>query len=334
MKKISIQNVLSFIVVFIILGSIATTLILIFYTIAPSSEQVILEPAKQVIYYDLPVVSEKSCTQYEIYIESKKSCRLECETPENCKEKQDLINQELEERLSLYVSKSYLVLKNLEDLKSGNLYPSSYLYDQGQFIHNSGVHEDQNLYLLKLVTDIVPEEYLGKSLNEVVFYNDQASEFLASVLPAPDYKSSTLNINTKIFKSSTFVIISSIVHELMHIIDHTEARPAYNDKDCNGVFINYGCYEGQSLKNQFYEEFYKRGYDDRNSFVSEYAMTNISEDLAESFRVFVTSSLETESKIAKQKVDFFKDKNKFVSLKKDIIDSHGTLLRQRVKLAI
>ena len=195
-------------------------------------------------------------------------------------------------------------------------------------------------YVLKLMpdsaTDYVDTFEVG---------SDGKDGTLAYVYPTNETgKKFVLNLDYKDMVSESGVfnkvdLDETIVHEFGHIItlNHTQLTGV-----SNGTYeTQEGILTENSYMNKFYAEFWKgktekyllsnedgyRQYDveklytDHEAwFVSDYAATNVEEDIAESFRVFVLEDKASGNGIKDQKVNFFYQFPELVTMRDEIRD--------------
>lgn len=168
---------------------------------------------------------------------------------------------------------------------------------------------------------------------------------MAYVYPATEsLKKFVLNLDIKDMTDSSGAfnkkdMDETIVHEFGHIItlNHTQMTGK-----SNGTYeTQEGILSKDSYMNKFYNSYWKgktdkyllsnedgyreydveRLYGDHSTwFVSDYAATNVEEDLAESFRVFVLEDKPTGNTIMDQKVNFFYQFPELVTMRDEIRD--------------
>lgn len=141
-------------------------------------------------------------------------------------------------------------------------------------------------------------------ISEFRIYNDANSEVSAFVEEKPDH-TWILAINREgedlslIYRNET--IIDLLLHEYAHIVFFTQAEDA--EKDFNSTFWKDGDKS--------------RTYNDAE-FVTEYAATSPTEDMIESFVQFVTQNKQTGALTKLEKVRFFYQYPKLVSLRTEL----------------
>ena len=147
--------------------------------------------------------------------------------------------------------------------------------------------------------------------------------------------------------------INTLVHEYGHVLTLNNEQVPFNADayftedealveeiaaDCPTYFTGEGCAKPDSYVNLFYQQFWRdiieahqeasadgddaiyEFYEDRrDEFVSDYAATNLGEDITESWTNFVLNEKPTGNAIADQKVLFFYDFPELVELRGKIL---------------
>lgn len=181
---------------------------------------------------------------------------------------------------------------------------------------------------------ILPNSDL-KNFDKLFFATDGEYNELASVTPN-NFNGSEwiITIDPNDVKSSdNNLFYETILHEYFHYLSLNNKQVSYTD-DYNTR--NY-CEEGMVTKtnsylNDFYNQFWKNIIDDKlvdknnyyfyerhkDSFIDEYASTDPSEDIAETFAYFVLNDKPTGDSIRDKKIKFFYQYDELVSLKKEL----------------
>lgn len=125
-----------------------------------------------------------------------------------------------------------------------------------------------------------------------------------------------------------------IAHEYGHILTLNNKKQVDSriaEADCKHLHLQEGCLEKESALNQFHELFYQRTDSlPKPSHVSDYAHTNIAEDIAESFAFYVAQQTivpsTVESSGALQKINFVAENKDLKGLKTPVLNAtHVTL---------
>ncbi|MCY6372243.1 putative zinc-binding metallopeptidase [Clostridium ganghwense] len=199
---------------------------------------------------------------------------------------------------------------------------------------------------------IIPKSYLNK-IKRYEVVTDGKDNILAYVYPDDSNKVWTLSIDIKDAFDEKGKLIDkdlneTIIHEFGHVLtlNNEQVIPEHKEKSST-----YTTDEGTTKKNAylnlFYKKFWANIYDDykklnkaenneedgqpnlafyekySNQFVSGYASTNPEEDIAESFRTFVTENKPQGKTIAEKKMLFFYDFPELVKIRKEIRKNLG-----------
>ena len=206
--------------------------------------------------------------------------------------------------------------------------------------------EDLEMYnaIWNQIVKIIPEDYFD-IIVKLEINTDGVNEILAHVIPENDELTKwrlAIDINDSIDINGNFKadFTDTIIHEFGHILtlNNTQVLPI-DSEITNTYVIDEGILKPDSYLNMFYQEFwldiiteyitittlynedalYEFYEKYENSFVSDYAATHPAEDIAESFRVFVTDDKpNNNNSIRNAKINFFYQFDEFVELREKI----------------
>ena len=118
-----------------------------------------------------------------------------------------------------------------------------------------------------------------------------------------------------------------MIHEFGHIMTLNLKKEVdtsvKNTEECNCLLLPEGCFHEKSAINQFNNRFYltEHKYNEPN-FVTEYAKTNIVEDIAETFVFYMgqntINKITEESSGALRKINFIAENDHLKDLKKSL----------------
>jgi hypothetical protein len=201
-------------------------------------------------------------------------------------------------------------------------------------------------------TGVIPLE-LRTLVDRVTIYTDGYGNSSAWVDSTPGSKEGWTIAFDILDTADPLDLIFTLVHEVGHLVTLNSTQIPPYDYSSNATatpgvctqYTNYqGCSRESSYINQFYKQFWAgimeewkllekihnpeehdrqlaQFYDKHQSeFVSEYAATNMDEDLAESWTLFVLDPMPGGDDIADQKVRFFQDFPELVKAREHIID--------------
>lgn len=183
------------------------------------------------------------------------------------------------------------------------------------------------------------------SLDSFIVYSDGKDETLAYVNYIDDKASrwymaidieDSINMEDNSLKEDFYF---TIVHELAHVITLNDAQAIYNSEPSFGKYFEEDIsFNEDSYLNEFYNRFWTYSIDEsriiqnidnedirykfflrhENSFVTDYAATSPSEDIAESFAYFVINEKPMGNEIWEQKIRFFYEFEELVEIKNNI----------------
>lgn len=149
----------------------------------------------------------------------------------------------------------------------------------------------------------------------------------------PDLWTLGMNRADLVYASDT---ILTYIHEFAHLLSLRNIEvdyDAYAEEDlCEGVFYEDYCYYEDAYLAAYYEQFYADGYpeEDYDHFVSDYAMSSMIEDFAETFAHYVVSPAPAGDTMAEDKILFFHQYEELVHLRADILSRAATWLDRTV----
>lgn len=250
------------------------------------------------------------------------------------KKNADVIVMYLTENSSLDLKASFDITKNL-NLK--------YRYIKGltpEYLNDKESEEYKNIW--EKIKFILPNKGL-ENFDELYLTTDGKLNELASVKVNNSSGSIwIMNIDPEdvVFKNKNKLFYETILHEYFHYMTLNDKQVKYTE---NYNMKNY-CEEGlvsnkNSYINDFYNEFWKDILEDRNinkenlyfydrhknSFVDEYASTDPSEDIAETFSYFVLNDKPKGNSIKDQKINFFYKYKDLVELRNQLRSKINTI---------
>lgn len=265
----------------------------------------------------------EDCTEQEKFDAKKSICYFVCGDKQSCEAIQDKIDESFMDEYGDF-SKNF---KEFEGDLSGTEKEAQAIYkiEPGEKFKLVSGAENKNFgKIKKWLADISSDDFSDKYLSRLLLVKNMDDDSAAFVAP---------NINNT-SKWDVFVNLESLeddgekemvftlVHEFAHILTLNKTQvdgEIFEEKKCANYYIDEGCLHEDAYLNQFYQKFWKgkfnpkaedslENYDKQpTAFVTEYAATNPSEDIAESFATFVfKKDAPTAQKTpADQKISFF-----------------------------
>jgi hypothetical protein len=286
--------------------------------------------------------SQEDCYGFETFNQDLKVCEASCETEDECDQLDELYFQAYENYFdedekhthTTYESNGEEVVyeidgENIKLVSNNNL--------------NLGSFKD-HFSMWNLYTTLIPNyqehtthyHVFSDGRDETLAYVSQNENDLEKWYIAIDivdvYDSNGEYIN----KEET---IATLIHEYAHILTlNSDQVDVYIvENDCLTHFTGEGCAKESSYWNEFRLEFWsdelisesdriQEDYDAlydfyqerENEFITEYAATNLGEDIAESFSAFVLLNKPKSKSLADQKVSFFYEYDELVILRSEI----------------
>lgn len=181
---------------------------------------------------------------------------------------------------------------------------------------------------------LIPEAYRTNINQFEVFESGQLLAYVR--VNDDDGKYWTLGMNDENIELASETLITYI-HEYAHYLslNNEEIDFFVDEKDCTALYISdMGCTKENAYLYKFYEKFWADEVekDLENDYVSEYAMTSVEEDFAESFAHFVLTETPEGNTVMEEKLLFFYEYEELVQLRTEILSRVATWLDRSVVL--
>lgn len=266
-----------------------------------------------------------------------------CGTLEQCKELGDVYLEHL-----LYIADQEKMRKieptqegdKISDMESRKILGLLDILENDELSEIDFDITDKQLANLKEVYEtfvkMVPRKWREDVTVVEVYENNFSAAYVNAI--GDKFEEQLLGINVDDVNESKFGIVSVLVHELGHIFSLNKAQ--YIDTDCEEeVYGNsLECFIEDSYLNQFYKAFYLdipqdwRNNDNKSekdfnkfyelnqeNYVDTYAVNNLYEDFAESFRLFVSDYFPEDENPYDNKILFFYQYPELVLLRTELI---------------
>lgn len=286
------------------------------------------------------------CTSVERYDVLRDSCYFDCDSDQQCEALSKKVDQELSESFQnsktkptaskpkatqQNKSRSLYTLEQTDSETNGDLYtvqPDVSLLPQPNPSHKK---------IWDLVILLIGKNRIKQHIISFEIFNDGNNDTGASVWRSDNPMQWHMNLNEAFAGDDQKDLIRTIIHEYGHVVTLSGGQVDTVNGACPNIQLDEGCGGDRSYINAYYKAFWSRyGYsndqvgsisendaanlyaDNEDSFVSDYASTNITEDIAESFADFVTKSEPSGNEIKDQKVKFFYDYPELVTMREQI----------------
>lgn len=226
------------------------------------------------------------------------------------------------------------------------------------YITSSQEDTEYHEMLWDLYSTLIPVQY-REQIKEFNIITDGYDHALAHVMQHPDYPEEwTLSLDALDSEVYFDEMMKTLIHETVHVLTLNDSQvpvdekyfdALMNEKDvskyeekCKSLFLIEGCAKEDSYVNQFYAKFWadiEQEWLEKNvetdlgaqvsffeqhqdKFVSEYATTSVTEDLAETMTMFILSDSKTvqaSQEIKYQKIAFFYQFPELVQMRADVL---------------
>lgn len=231
---------------------------------------------------------------------------------------------------SLYIKNPYKVGITVSGSKdkitlytvSGNKITKKQDYEVNEGLKALQTDTQKHQKIWEQILKVVPQSHLSK-INEFMIYAGDFSSSadlygaLGYVFPTNNDLSTwqfgiAIDLAYQIpFNDLNNGVNGTIIHEFGHIVTLNNEQVNSSATSCSTYSLNEGCATNDSYIYKFYTNYWKDTPSENtadqnykanpNNYVSEYAATNISEDIAETFRVYVLSATPSDNTIVKNK---------------------------------
>ncbi len=196
------------------------------------------------------------------------------------------------------------------------------------------------------IVSLLPNEHLRQNVTRFHLFSDGLQDTLAYVKKT-DHGSNhwTLAVDrTDYRRLRDYYFTSTMVHEFAHLISLNTDQIAHFQWGCSSLVTPHGCFKNDAYLNIWYKQFWageledahhrmvasvEKGFRDNaqerfyktysDSFVSEYASFNVSEDFAETFADYILEDIPADGELVyQQKLRFFGQFPEFVAMRKYI----------------
>ena len=185
--------------------------------------------------------------------------------------------------------------------------------------------DDQKLW--DLFTLVASKATIAERLETFEVFSDESNDSAASVWESGNAGKWHMNVNAA-FASDRKDMIHTMVHEFGHIVTLNSTQVEKTTGTCPVIEISEGCVRPGTAIEAFNAKFWAKYGGDTSSdssapysddaFVTEYAASNMVEDLAETFAFFVLRPTPTGSSEKDQKIQFMYSRPELVTLRNRI----------------
>lgn len=261
---------------------------------------------------------------YKQYNDSEEDYQIYIDEISEILSKYNLNGMEVLDQLSNYNYKYAIFTISNNKVKLDNTYKTNV----------KNISKEREKFYLNIISNIfeITPPSIKNQIETIEFSTDGFDRSLAYVAQNDEYTKFRLSIDEKdaVDADDNFTRegLETLIHEFGHIITLNHTQVYIDEVESEEPDISKS-YKPSSYLNKFYQLFWSDIYEDykttkntkfytkyKDQFVSDYAATNIDEDIAESFRVYVFDIEVEPDTIAAKKVNFFKNYPEMVKLKK------------------
>jgi len=298
--------------------------------------------------YGVNRLSSSDCTKYEQYDALRGECYFECDTDEECEATAKKVEAELDAFFAGSQSKidtkkpespapasqdeskpvdtevKQFTTQDTGSETSGKVYTVT----TNQTLSPEPTADDQKLW--ELFLKVASKPIVAERLETFEVFNDGNNDSAASVWESNTSGKWHMNVNAA-FATDKKDMIHTMVHEFGHILTLNSSQVYKTSGACPLITVPEGCIRTGTVLGDFYTKYWQEygpeagGESDdpvaefsEDTFVTEYAATNMIEDLAETFAFFVLRPAPSGSNVKDQKIKFLYDNSEMVSTRNRI----------------
>lgn len=250
--------------------------------------------------YETDANGPHECTSYERYDWKRRVCYFTCTTDAECTNISNKVDQELNSLANYATNNQINYYEDNTDGFTDDYLLASYKITKGEKITLTG-GDDSSQYrkIWDEISALSPDALSDKYLEEFRVYDNPDDDTYAFVYDPDGNGKWEVAVNLSSLKN---VSVSeqklTYIHELGHVIslNAEQVDPNIDENNCQTYEIDEGCTGEHSYIYQFASKFWNnigQPVYDPSEYVTEYAITNDVEDLAESFAFFVVSGNES-----------------------------------------
>ncbi|MHA7967770.1 hypothetical protein ACX93W_27015 [Paenibacillus sp. CAU 1782] len=277
-----------------------------------------------------PSASALSCKSYEVEAEPGVcSYAVECLDAAACEEWSEWFIVEMEQWFGdLVYAEEWEVDEEESELEPEAVV--SYSVDEGTLgLEPANEDEEYYAWLWDRFTWVIPSDQRTMIARFEVF--DHADTMAYVVQDEEDYESWTYAANQVQATYETERVFTDI-HEFGHLLalNADQVDPYSDAGQCTTYMVDEGCANEDSYIYHFYKQFWMDGStEDGSDYVSEYAMSDLYEDFAESWAYFVLTGRPENQTLADSKVNFFYVYDELILLKADLLGRTASWLERQ-----
>ncbi len=316
---------------------------------------------EEIIVSEFPAESEDECSYLEDFDAERQVCYFECSNEQECEEIEMEIEKEFEDLYEEYddFSKNNFEEKHHFDnegieVKEENILAKYKLEKWEKFVLLQWKETPKNAKVIDWIKNISPDSFSDTYIKDVTLASTLGDGgTLAYVIQDSD-DATRWNIVVAMESFSLWEkeVVFTLIHEFSHILTLNKAQMQELGEECTTLDLNEWCLNKKSYLNSFYDTFWKGKFSindesdediaEKNytknpeAFVSPYAATNPTEDIAESFANFVfnkepQNTQHIKNQIKNQKIAFFYTYPELVKIRNDIRKNLMNFVRKRIK---
>lgn len=302
----------------------------------------------EVIVYETDAESAEDCTSVETFDPERMVCSFECTSDAQCEDIQSQIDNELDQLGDEYVDSS----KDFAEPERGEKQEgitAEYTVNSNETIALvSGEDSQQAQDAWDLFAKISPNDFSARYLEKYEVSNNPKDDTIAYVHDEDGNGKWAVGVNFGTYGvDGKREDILSMIHEFSHILTLNTTQV---DSQITDGCVTYNTGDGCARENSYIQGFVAQFWSSdeiaqsekdgselyaqkQDSFVTEYAATSPSEDISESFALFVLEKKpESSGTVAQSKMSYFYAYPELVVLRDSIRKEVGSVVMARKRM--
>ena len=301
----------------------------------------------EVFVYETEAESADDCSSYEQYDAESNVCYYECEDEATCEN----IAKEIDAEIATWFEEWENT--NLEEdpisNNSDTLRAEYHVWSWEKIILKNGASNQEDLEIWNLISKISPNWLSDTYIDTFQIFDNKEDDTLAFVDDEESDGKWRIGVNIATFgEESEKEKNLTIVHELGHIItlNNSQLDAKKSASQCEISYLDEGCPNASSYLGGFIKLFWtpediaesektSSGLYEKNpsNFITEYASTNFTEDIAESLAYFVFGEQNIKkTTVAVKKQQYFSQFPELIKTRQEMINGvKSNIIRARKK---
>ncbi len=183
-------------------------------------------------------------------------------------------------------------------------------------VSSADIKTSDDKLTVEMIRKVIPTHISDKYLARVVLAETNDGSAFAGPI-SEDGARWEIVVDVDAHEGDRTDLKQTAIHEVAHVLSLNDDQLETSDDKCTTLEMDEGCLKASSYLYPFYQKFWQGRFKQDavfnpynkapSAFVSEYAATNLAEDFAETFAIFVMEPKPDGHSLAEQKVRYLYD---------------------------